>query len=176
MWRKNEESAAPPVATPKPRAPKAPAPRREVATLGSSISIVGDLTGEEDLVIEGRIEGEIRLKKNKITIGKNGRVKADIYGHDIHVEGDVKGNLYGEDEIVIRQSGRVQGNLTAPRVTLENGSKFKGSIDMEPRVAKTAPVKAQKVETTAAPTKSKADTDLDPETLTQPSPAPGLGA
>ena len=70
--------------------------------------------------------------ENSVTVGKNGRVRADIYGNRVHVEGEVRGNLYGDQEIVIRASGRVQGNLISPRVTLENGSKFKGSIDMEP--------------------------------------------
>ncbi|MDX1501440.1 MAG: polymer-forming cytoskeletal protein [Thermoanaerobaculia bacterium] len=103
-----------------------------MATIGPSIAVKGDLSGEEDLMIEGRIEGEIRLQKNSVTVGKSGRVKADIYGRSIGVEGEVRGNLYGDHEVVIRASGRVQGNIVSPRVILENGSKFKGSVDMEP--------------------------------------------
>ncbi len=76
-----------------------------------------------------------------MTVGKGGRVKADIHGQTIHVEGQVKGNLYGEQEIVIRASGEVEGNIVSPRVTLENGSKFRGNIDMEP---KSAPAPAAK--------------------------------
>jgi cytoskeletal protein CcmA (bactofilin family) len=131
VWKKSEEHPA----SATPVTPQSPAPARPgaIATLGPSIVIKGDLTGEEDLVIEGRVEGEIRLTKNSVTVGKNGRVRADIHGKRVHVDGEVRGNLYGDQEIVIRASGRVQGNLVSPRVTLENGSKFKGSIDMEPK-------------------------------------------
>ena len=66
--------------------------RRENATIGPSISIKGDLTGEEDLVIQGRVEGKVDLKQNSVTIGKNGRVKADIYGKLVTIEGEVLGN------------------------------------------------------------------------------------
>src|SRR5437867_7999492 len=110
-------------------------PRREGATIGPSISIKGDLTGEEDLIIQGKVEGKVDLKQNNITVGKNGRVKADIYGKLISVEGEVEGNLHGQEQIIIRSSGNVRGNISAPRVTLEDGGKFKGSIDMETRSA-----------------------------------------
>lgn len=139
MWKKTEESPLPNTTS----NPTPPARRREaaaqtlgqVATLGASISIAGDLTGDEDLIIQGRIEGEVSLKKNNVTVGKQGRIKADIYGRSIRVEGEVFGNLFGEEEVIIRETGKVQGNITAPRVSLENGSKFKGNIDMEPRRA-----------------------------------------
>ena len=150
MWKKSEE---PPAPAP-PTQPKSPSPVRQgqIATLGPSIVIKGDLTGEEDLIIEGRVEGEIRLTKNSVTVGQNGRVRADIYGKRVHVEGEVRGNLHGDQEVVIRASGRVQGNLISPRVTLENGSKFKGSIDMEPAgtKAKASPEPVKKPETAAA--------------------------
>lgn len=103
------------------------------ATIGPSIFIKGDLTGEEDLVIEGRVEGKVDLKQNNVTIGKNGRVRADIFGRVVTVEGEVDGNVFAREQAVLRQSGAVRGNLTAPRVTLEDGSRFKGSIDMEPK-------------------------------------------
>ena len=106
-------------------------PRREPATIGPSISIKGDLTGEEDLIIQGRVEGKVDLKQNSITIGKNGRAKADIHGKTVTVEGEIEGNLFAQEQIVIRLSGKVRGNIAAPRVTIEDGAKFKGSIDME---------------------------------------------
>jgi len=111
-------------------------PGERVARLGPSLVIKGSLSGEEDLVVEGRVDGEISLRKNRVTIGENGRVKADVYSKSICVEGEVDGNLFGEDEVVIRRSGKVRGNVTAPRVTLENGAKFKGSIDMQPGSSK----------------------------------------
>jgi cytoskeletal protein CcmA (bactofilin family) len=107
--------------------------RRERAVIGPSISIQGDLSGEEDLTILGKVKGKVDVKSNSVTIGETGHVKADVYGKLIIVEGQVEGNLYGGDQIVLRSSGNVQGNLTAPRVALEDGAQFKGAIDMEPK-------------------------------------------
>jgi cytoskeletal protein CcmA (bactofilin family) len=133
-----------------------------IATLGPSIVIKGDLTGEEDLIIEGRVEGEIRLTKNSVTVGNKGRVRADIYGKRIQVDGEVRGNLFGDQEIVIRASGRVQGNLTSPRVTLENGSKFKGKIDMEPSATKIEKPAEEKKQAIAPPPSPQTATTAAP--------------
>lgn len=160
MWKKTDNEA--PVSA-APQAPsRRPTPSGEVSSLGPSILIKGDLTGEEDLVIRGRIQGEVRLEKNNVTVGQSGQIKADVYGKNIRVEGSVDGNLYGGQEVVISASGRVQGNIVAPSVTLENGSKFKGAIDMEPEGAKTAtqatsaPEAApKKVDSATAPTGAK---------------------
>jgi cytoskeletal protein CcmA (bactofilin family) len=101
--------------------------------IGQSICIKGDLSGQEDLIIEGRVEGKIELRQHNVTVGKNGKVEADIYGKTITIEGEVHGNLYGEEQLVLRQTSTVRGNITAPRVSLEDGSNFKGSIDMSPK-------------------------------------------
>jgi cytoskeletal protein CcmA (bactofilin family) len=101
--------------------------------IGSTITVKGDLSGEEDLLIEGRVEGKIDFRRHSITIGKNGRIKADVYGKAITVEGEVEGNLFGEEQLILRQSSTVRGNITAPRVSLEDGANFKGSIDMSPK-------------------------------------------
>jgi cytoskeletal protein CcmA (bactofilin family) len=106
--------------------------------IGSTIAIKGELMGEEDLLIEGQVEGKIELRQHNVTIGKQGRVRADVYGNVITIEGDVQGNLYGEDQLVLRQSSTVRGNIIAPRVILEDGSNFKGSIDMTPKEAREA--------------------------------------
>ncbi|HEX9668992.1 MAG TPA: polymer-forming cytoskeletal protein [Thermoanaerobaculia bacterium] len=119
-----------PTTTAPPAAP-APAARGERATIGPSIFIKGDLAGEEDLIIEGRVEGRVDLRQHNLTVGKNGRVKADLVGRVVTVEGEVDGNVFAEEQAVVRTSGTVHGNITSPRVTLEDGSKFKGSIDME---------------------------------------------
>ena len=124
--------AAPPVAAAPAPAPE-PVRRGERATIGPSIFIKGDLAGEEDLVIEGRVEGRVDLKQNNVTVGKNGRVRADVFGKVVTVEGEVDGNVFAQEQAVLRQSGAVRGNITSPRVTLEDGSRFKGSIDMEPK-------------------------------------------
>ena len=129
-WKRNEPEPQP-TTPPAPAARPARNPSGETATIGASIRIKGDLSGDEDLLIQGQIQGKIKLKSHNVTVGQSGRVKADMHGRTIRVEGEVDGNLFGEEEIVIRASGRVQGNLQAPRVTLENGSNFKGSIDMD---------------------------------------------
>lgn len=128
-WKRNEPD---PPAAPPPQPVSQPSRQpADSATIGASIRIKGDLSGDEDLLVQGQIQGTIKLQSHNVTVGPSGRVKADIRGRTIRVEGEVDGNLYGEEEIVIRASGRVQGNLQAPRVTLENGSNFKGSIDMD---------------------------------------------
>jgi cytoskeletal protein CcmA (bactofilin family) len=148
VWKKSDDPPSPqPQPTPAPRpmaaapapspspAPAASEPPRrpsERATIGPSIFIKGDLSGEEDLVIEGRVEGKVDLKQNNVTVGKNGRVKADVFGKVVVVEGEVDGNVFAREQAILRQSGAIRGNITAPRVILEDGSRFKGSIDMEP--------------------------------------------
>ncbi|MBN4078783.1 polymer-forming cytoskeletal protein [Gammaproteobacteria bacterium AH-315-C21] len=103
---------------------------REQATIGSSIAIKGDLVGEEDLVVHGRIEGTVTLKQNSLLVGKDGHIKADIRARIIVIEGRVEGGLFGDEQVIIKKSGSVQGNIEAPRVALEDGCKFKGSIEM----------------------------------------------
>lgn len=105
---------------------------RDAAVIGPSIEIDGDLRGEEDLIIEGSVKGTVRLKANSLTIGAKGRVTADVYAHSITVDGTMKGDLYASERLVIRKSARVQGNIAAPRVMLEDGAKFKGTVEMDP--------------------------------------------
>lgn len=102
-----------------------------IATIGPSIFIKGDLSGEEDLVIQGNVEGTINLKQNNLTIGQDGKVNANIHAHTIIVEGSLKGDVYGEEKVIIKKTGNVHGNVSAPRVSLEDGAKFKGSMDMD---------------------------------------------
>ena len=111
--------------------PPAASGRNERSIVGPSILVQGDMSGDEDLMIQGRIEGSITLKKNLVTIGKNGRVNATVNAKSIKVEGTVEGELRGTEQIVVAHTGDVNGNLVAPRVTLEDGCRFKGSIDME---------------------------------------------
>ncbi len=103
---------------------------REQATIGSSITIKGDLVGEEDLVVHGKLEGTVTLKQNSLLVGKDGHIKADVRARVIVVEGRVEGGLFGDEQVIIKKSGVVQGNIEAPRVALEDGCKFKGSIEM----------------------------------------------
>jgi cytoskeletal protein CcmA (bactofilin family) len=137
-------SAPAPSPSPVPIDPPRPATGR--ATIGPSIFIKGDLSGEEDLVIEGRVEGKVDLKQNNVTIGKNGRVKADVLGKVVVIEGEVDGNVFAREQAILRQSGAIRGNITAPRVILEDGSRFKGSIDMEPPKEMGGPAPVRNVE------------------------------
>jgi len=125
----SEEFEAKAEPTPPPR--PAPQPDRP-AVLGPSISIKGTLSGQEDFLIEGRVQGEVSFKQHAVTVGKRGRVDADLYCKQIFVEGEVQGNLYGQELVVIRKSGKVQGNATAPRVSIEDGAQFHGAVDMQP--------------------------------------------
>ncbi|SEO68443.1 bactofilin family protein [Aquisalimonas asiatica] len=106
--------------------------RREAAVVGPSIHIDGTLKGEEDLMIEGHVTGNVQLQDHSLTIGPNGRVEADLFANVVNVEGVVEGDLYGSERVVIRSSARVKGNITAPRVSLDDGAWFKGAIEMDP--------------------------------------------
>ncbi len=101
------------------------------AVIGPKITFKGELTGEEDLLIQGRVEGTIDLKGNHLTIGRQGTVKANLMAKTITIEGTVEGDLIGQERIEIKSSSNVKGNLIAARVTLEDGAKFRGSIDMD---------------------------------------------
>ena len=114
-------------------APRASVGSREAAVIGPSIHIDGDLRGEEDLIIEGEVNGTVQLKNNSVTIGPQGRVRADVYAHSIYVDGVMEGDLFGSERVHIRKSAQVRGNVTSPRVSLEDGAKFKGSIEMDPQ-------------------------------------------
>ncbi len=103
------------------------------AAIGASIRIKGDVTGDENLIIQGHVEGTITLQGHNVTISKSGKVKANIIANQIIVEGELEGDMNGDEKVVIRDSGNVRGNIVAPRVTLEDGAMFKGSIEMEPR-------------------------------------------
>ena len=115
-----------------------PTTRRTPATIRPSIQISGDVTGNEDLSIEGRVEGTVNLSDKMLTVGKEGQVNATVNARVIFVEGKVEGDLKGDEQVVVHSGGDVRGNIVAPRVILEDGCKFKGSIDMdvEPDVAR----------------------------------------
>lgn len=100
--------------------------------IGPSIKIKGEVTGDEDLLIQGKVEGTIDLQDNEVSIGESGQVFADINAKVIKIDGEVTGDIAGNEKVVISRSGNVRGNIIAPRVTLEDGAIFKGSIDMDP--------------------------------------------
>ena len=124
-----ETPAAPNSAT--PTAEKSFSPR-STAVIGKTIKVKGTISGNENLVIEGTVDGAVDLPQNDLTIGESGQVVANLEAKTVKVDGQVTGDISGSEKVVISKSGRVQGNIVAPRVTLEDGAKFKGSIDMDP--------------------------------------------
>ena len=143
----------------------------DAAVIGRSIQINGDLRGDEDLRIEGDVSGTVELRNSALTIGKEGKVKADVYAKAIAVDGEIKGDLYATERISVHVNARVQGNIIAPRVSIEEGAHFKGSIEMDPAavekaLGKTAPEPrpAKDPEVRTAPKKPAKDagTNLSP--------------
>ena len=103
----------------------------ELASIGKSIVINGELSGSEDLTIEGRVDGKIELKDHVLTVGPNGRIKAQVSAKAVVVLGQVTGNLNATEKVDIKENGSVEGDIVAPRVAIADGSHFRGSIDMQ---------------------------------------------
>jgi cytoskeletal protein CcmA (bactofilin family) len=101
------------------------------AVIGSTVKIKGEVQSEEDLVVDGLIEGTVLLKNNELVVGSSGRVHADVKAKSVKVDGELHGDVEAGERIVITANGVMRGNIQAPRVILEDGSKFKGSIDMD---------------------------------------------
>jgi cytoskeletal protein CcmA (bactofilin family) len=141
MWKKDEKKDEGEDRAPEQRGEKvrsAPSgrsstPAAEQATIGSSIKIRGEVTGDEDLLIQGYVDGSVELAENSLTVGPDGEVKASIAARVITVEGRVDGDISAEEQIVLRSSARVEGDIVAPRVVLEDGARFRGSVDMGER-------------------------------------------
>ena len=112
MWNRDEESERKPLKPPENRTAGG-----RPATVGSSVAVRGELVGREDLTIDGTFEGEIKVTGCLVTIA---------------VEGSIRGNLIAEDQVIVRASGRMEGDIQAPRVALDEGCQFRGNIDMEP--------------------------------------------
>jgi cytoskeletal protein CcmA (bactofilin family) len=133
------EPERPVVSTPVTSAPSEPtgAPRPAVAastadqaTIGKSLVIKGEVTGSESLYIDGRVEGSINLAGNRVTVGRNGVVAANINAREIVVLGKVRGNLTASDRVDIRSDGSLTGDVVAARISIEDGAFFKGGIDI----------------------------------------------
>jgi cytoskeletal protein CcmA (bactofilin family) len=120
--------------TPPPPTPTAPRPvstsTADQATIGKSLVIKGEVTGSESLYIDGRVEGSINLAGNRVTVGRNGIVSANINAREIVVLGKVRGNLTASDRVDIRSDGSLTGDVVAARISIEDGAFFKGGIDI----------------------------------------------
>jgi len=143
MWKRDEsvKPAAAPAPTPAaaPSAPVAAAPSaepraqlgRDMVNIGKSVVIKGELSGSEDLTIEGHVEGRIDLKDNVLTIGPNGKIKAEVFAKAVVVLGEVTGNVTASEKVDIRDNGSVDGDIASPRVAIAEGAHFRGSVDMQ---------------------------------------------
>jgi len=136
MWKKLEQDEIVPEANPETaiRGSSSKRPnntRVAAAAIGPSVHIRGDLVGKEDIVVHGRLEGTVSLEQNNLHVGSEGWISADVKAKTIDIEGTVQGELHGSERVSIRRTGRVQGNISAPRLILEDGCKFKGTIDMD---------------------------------------------
>ncbi len=133
LWQKPEHDRPAPSPSPSSSAPTVPHGEERSsspATIGQSVQIEGELTGQEDLVIDGKIDGKIVLDGHHLTVGANGRIHAEVHAKSVQVDGEVSGNIVADDKVEISSTGSVLGDITAPRVALADGSSFKGSIDM----------------------------------------------
>ena len=149
MWKPNQQSSSQPTPTPEPTRPAAPPassyepPVRtpsasaptvaagDQATIGKSLVVKGEVTGSESLYIDGKVEGAINLPGNRVTVGRNGQVSANITAREIVVLGKVRGNVTASDRVDIRSEGALTGDVTAQRISIEDGAFFKGGIDIK---------------------------------------------
>ena len=136
MWRNKEEETHPqPIREPAPPETSGPAPRpvsaKAAARVGRTLSVKGELTGDEDLIVDGEFSGTIELGGHNFTVGAQGRVQADVHAREIVIEGTLRGKLRATERLVIARTGNVVGDLVAARVVIEDGAYFKGSIDIQ---------------------------------------------
>ena len=145
MWKRDESvrptsgqpAAAPaphataPAGTPSPRPDVSQQMEKDIVNIGKSVVIKGELNGSEDLTIEGHVEGTIQLRDHVLTIGPNGRIKAQVFAKAVIVLGEVTGNVTASDKVDIRDNGSVDGDIVSPRVAIAEGAHFRGSVDMQ---------------------------------------------
>jgi cytoskeletal protein CcmA (bactofilin family) len=161
MWKRDEAVRPPasgqPAAQPQPAAaagtaatPNRPESsqklERDIVNIGKSVVIKGELNGSEDLTIEGQVEGTIQLRDHILTIGPNGKIKAQIFAKAVIVLGSVTGNVTASEKVDIRDNGSVDGDIISPRVAIAEGAHFRGSVDMQRKAGATEAPKAAAAE------------------------------
>jgi cytoskeletal protein CcmA (bactofilin family) len=168
MWKPNQPGSNSP-STPEPSRPTPPTPSYEPpraatpgagasagaaastgeqATIGKSLVVKGEVTGSESLYIDGKVEGAINLPGNRVTVGRNGQVAANIVAREVVVLGKVRGNCQASDRVDIRSEGSLTGDVIAARISIEDGAFFKGGIDI--RKPGSADLKSGSSQTAAA--------------------------
>ncbi len=157
MWKPNQPASSTPTPSNEPQRPAAPttpafepaartatgasaaSAAGEQATIGKSLVIKGEVSGSESLYVDGKIEGTINLPGNRVTVGRNGQVSANITAREIVVLGKVRGNMTASDRVDIRSEGSLTGDVAAQRISIEDGAFFKGGIDIRKPNAETKP-------------------------------------
>lgn len=124
--------------------------RAEVAHIGKSVVIKGELSGSEDLYLDGEVEGSIELRGHGLTVGPNGRVRANVHARDIIVHGKVDGNLHGSERVELKKSAVLIGDIFTQRISIEDGAFFKGGIDIQKPESKPEPKPEPKPDTKTA--------------------------
>src|SRR6266540_120632 len=167
MWKRDEAvkpASGQPAAAPQPTAPPitaAPGARsdvskhmeKDIVNIGKSVVIKGELNGSEDLTIEGHVEGTIQLREHVLTIGPNGKIKAQVFAKAVIVLGEVTGNVTASEKVDIRDNGSVDGDIVSPRVAIAEGAHFRGSVDMQRKGTAAQAQAAGKQAQAAAPEK-----------------------
>jgi cytoskeletal protein CcmA (bactofilin family) len=136
-----------------------------MVNIGKSVVIKGELSGSEDLTIEGHVEGRIDLKDNVLTIGPNGKIKAEVFAKAVVVLGEVTGNVTASEKVDIRDNGSVDGDIASPRVAIAEGAHFRGSVDMQ-RAGQKAQAQAQQ----GKPNQPQQGQPQQPQQQNQPQP------
>ena len=119
------------VASQRPGTDQKRSSERGLVNIGKSVVIKGELNGSEDLTVEGHVEGKVELRQHALTIGPNGKIKAQVFAKSVIVLGSVTGNITATESVTLRDSGSVDGDIAAPRVAIAEGAHFRGSIDMQ---------------------------------------------
>src|SRR5689334_17609916 len=136
--------------------------------IGKSVVIKGELTGSEDLTIEGHVEGKIELRQNVLTIGPNGKIKAQVFAKSVIILGEVTGNVTATEKVDLRDNGSIDGDIAAPRVAIAEGAHFRGSIDMQ-RTGGGRPAEPKPASASSASSLPQSSTSS--QTSAQPTPA-----
>ena len=149
IFKMSEENDRPEIASVPKIGPVQSAQSKNVSVIGPTLVFKGELSADEDLIIEGHIEGTIAHHKKHLTVGKQGRVKADIHASSVIVLGQLVGDIHSEGMVSLAKGSDVTGNITCGRIIMEDGARFKGKIDMgkpvNVSVVKNEPAKVEAV-------------------------------
>jgi len=185
MWKRDDKPMTP--GAPQPSAPAPTTPvmkearmeipkmadnfRADVAHIGKSVLIKGELSGSEDLYLDGEVEGNIELRDHSLTIGPNGRIRANVHARDITVHGKVDGNVHGNERVELKRSAVLVGDIATQRIVIEDGAYFKGAIDIRKEEAPKG--KEAKRESAMAAAASYSSSSSTPPTSYNAAPASG---